>query len=161
MSQADRFEIRSDFKIVSGGQTGADRAGLDWALAHGVAHGGWCPRGRRAEDGVVPGRYALVETPSGGYLQRTEWNVRNSDATVIFTLAEKLTGGSLRTASFATKLRKPCLHMSARVAPKHLACFLAEYPVQTLNVAGNRESVAPGIYVQVLEVLSEALNLAK
>ena len=156
-----RFELPQGFKIVSGGQTGADRAGLDWALGHHVAHGGWCPKGRRAEDGTVPTQYELAEMPRPGYLQRTEWNVRDSDATVIFTLADQLIGGSLRTAGFATKLRKPCLHISARVAPKHLVSFLAEHSVRTLNVAGNRESVAPGIYVRVLEVLSEALILAK
>ena len=157
----DQFEIPHGFKIVSGGQTGADRAGLDWALAHQVAHGGWCPKGRRAEDGAIPARYELTETPSAGYLQRTEWNVRDCDTTVIFTLADQLTGGSLKTAGFAAKLRKPHLHVSARVASKHLARFLAEHSVRTLNVAGNRESVAPGIYDWVLEVLSEALILVK
>ena len=157
----DQFEIPHGFKIISGGQTGADRAGLDWAIAHHVTHGGWCPKGRRAEDGTVPTQYELAEMPRPGYLQRTEWNVRDSDATVIFTLADQLIGGSLRTAGFATKLRKPCLHISARVAPKHLVSFLAEHSVRTLNIAGNRESVAPGIYDRVLEVLSEALILPK
>jgi len=156
-----RFELPRGFKIVSGGQTGADRAGLDWALAHGISHGGWCPKGRRAEDGAVPERYALVETPSAGYLQRTEWNVRDSHATVIFTLDDKLAGGSLRTAGFATKLGRPYLHMSSRVALKYLVRFLVQHSVRTLNVAGNRESVAPGIYDRTLEVLSEALLAAK
>jgi hypothetical protein len=157
----NQFELPHGFKIVSGGQTGADRAGLDWAIAHQVGHGGWCPKGRRAEDGTVPTQYELTETPSAGYLQRTEWNVRDSDATIIFTLADKLTGGSLKTAGFAAKLRKPYVHISPRVAPKHLAQFLAEHSVRTLNVAGNRESVAPGIYDRILEVLSEALILTK
>lgn len=161
MTDADKFEVGRDFKIISGGQTGADRAGLDWALAHGVAHGGWCPKGRRAEDGAVPERYGLVETPSAGYLQRTEWNVRDSDATVIFTLANKLAGGSLRTVDFTTKLGKPYLHMSSHVAPKYLARFLVQHSVRTLNVAGNRESVALGIYDRTFEGLSEALSSAK
>lgn len=72
-------------KIVSGGQTGADRAALDWALAHGVPCGGWCPKGRKAEDGPIDLKYPLKETPSSSYIQRTEWNVRDSDATVVFS----------------------------------------------------------------------------
>ncbi|MCB1984487.1 MAG: hypothetical protein KDF49_03580, partial [Nitrosomonas sp.] len=67
-------------KIMSGGQTGADRAALDWAIAHNVSHGGWCPAGRRAEDGVIPSHYDLQETDSKEYKQRTKWNVRDSDA---------------------------------------------------------------------------------
>jgi hypothetical protein len=69
-------------KIVSGGQTGADRAALDWALSHQLPCGGWCPKGRKAEDGPIEAKYPLKESPSASYLQRTEWNVRDSDATV-------------------------------------------------------------------------------
>ena len=71
-------------RIVSGGQTGADRAALDWAIERGIPHGGWCPRGRRAEDGRIDRRYALRETPAHDYQQRTRWNVRDSDGTLIF-----------------------------------------------------------------------------
>jgi hypothetical protein len=74
-------------KIVSGGQTGADRAALDWALAHNVPCGGWCPKGRKSEDGPIDPKYLLKETPLAAYLQRTEWNVRDSDATVLFSIA--------------------------------------------------------------------------
>ena len=80
-------------RIVSGGQTGADRAALDFARARGWPQGGWCPRGRRAEDGRLPTRYRLRETPSRGYRQRTEWNVRDSDGTVICSLARRLLDG--------------------------------------------------------------------
>jgi hypothetical protein len=73
--------------LVSGGQTGADRAALDVAILHGFAHGGWCPKGRLALDGVLGGQYQLRETPSARYLQRTEWNVRDTDATVVFTFS--------------------------------------------------------------------------
>jgi len=69
-------------KIVSGGQTGADRAALDWALSHKFPCGGWCPKGQKAEDGPIEAKYSLKESPSASYLQRTEWNVRDSDATV-------------------------------------------------------------------------------
>ena len=84
--------------LISGGQTGADRAALDFALAANLTHGGWCPRGRLAEDGPIPARYTLRETPSANYLQRTEWNVRDSDGTVVFAVSPCLTGGTKRTA---------------------------------------------------------------
>ena|SRR2546425_12464089 len=70
---------KSPFKIVAGGQTGVDRAALDWAIAQGVRHGGWCPKGRRAEDGTIPRRYRLKEARSPAYHVRTRWNVRESD----------------------------------------------------------------------------------
>ena len=116
-----KYQIPDGFKIVSGGQSGADQAALDWAIAHQVDHGGWCPKGRRAEHGPIDARYQLAETPNTNYLERTEWNVRDSDATVIFTLGETLEGGSKRTAAFAEKHNKPCLHFRPRVDPKYLA----------------------------------------
>src|ERR1051326_9418797 len=81
-------------KIVSGGQTGVDRACLDFAIKHRIRHGGWCPRGRLAEDGRIPARYKLKETPRASYAQRTESNVRDSDATVIFSISPRLRGGT-------------------------------------------------------------------
>lgn len=86
-------------KIVSGGQTGVDRAGLDFAIALGIPHGGWCPKGRKAEDGPIDNRYQLQETPRADYLQRTEWNVRDNDGTVIFTVNATLSGGSKARAN--------------------------------------------------------------
>jgi hypothetical protein len=74
-------------KIVSGGQSGADIAALDFAIERGIPHGGWCPRGRKAEDGTIDPRCNLQETPSGDYIQRTEWNARDSDGTVVFSIA--------------------------------------------------------------------------
>ncbi len=71
-------------KIVSGGQTRVDRAAIDWAIEHQVTHGGWCPKGRKAEDSVISARYNLIETLSSKYCQRTEWNAGDSDGTVIF-----------------------------------------------------------------------------
>ena len=90
-------------KIVSGGQTGADRAALDWAIEHGIPHGGWCPAGRRAEDGVIAARYHLLKTPKHDYEQRTRWNVRDSDATLVVSLSPELAGGSLATRRWAEK----------------------------------------------------------
>lgn len=97
-----------------GNQSGEGRAGLDAAIRYGFPHGGWCPKGRKAEDGPIGGQYNLFETPSASYLQRTELNVRDSDATAIFTLAVAVTGGSLRTIGFAEKHRKPWVHIAAR-----------------------------------------------
>src|ERR1035438_289986 len=103
--------MASRVKIVSGGQTGADRAALNFAIEHGIQHGGWCPRGRRAEDGTIDPRYKLQETPSSGYVQRTEWNVRDSDGTVVFSIAPILTGGSKKTVFLAHKHHKPVIHI--------------------------------------------------
>lgn len=156
---SDIFEVNSSFTIVSGGQSGGDLAGLDWAIEHQIPHGGWCPKGRKTEDGPLSGVYQLVETPSASYLQRTEWNVRDSDATVIFTLTEKLDGGSRRTADFAEKLGKPYMHFRPGVHPKFIARFLARHAVTRLNIAGKRESSAPGIGAMVRAALSAALSV--
>jgi hypothetical protein len=155
----DVYSMGGDFVIVSGGQTGADRAGLDWAISSGVRHGGWCPPGRKTENGVLPEVYQLKETPGGGYLQRTEWNVRDSDATLIFTLEDKLGGGSRRTAAFAESLGKPWMHVRPGVHPKYVARFLLRHGVATLNIAGKRASTAPGIEQFVHEMLSQAVRV--
>ena len=147
-------------KIVSGGQTGADRAALDWAIKVGIPHGGWCPKGRKAEDGPIDARYQLQENPSSEYVQRTEWNVRDSDGTVIFTLRPTLTGGSKKTADFARKHRKPCLHLGAETSSnlsEDLRVFIQSNGIKVLNVAGSRESKEPGVGSFVSSVLCKAL----
>ena len=148
-------------KLVSGGQTGADRAALDVAIRHGFPHGGWCPKGRKAEDGPLGGQYNLVETPSGNYLQRTEWNARDSDGTAIFTIARELTGGSLRTAKFAQKHGKPWIHISANVIGYRdpallLQQFVAENGIQVLNVAGPRASKESGVWQYAYRTIEDA-----
>ena len=133
--------------IVSGGQTGADRAALDWALKHNVPCGGWCPKGRKAEDGPIDPKYPLKETPSASYLQRTEWNVRDSDATVLFSSESALTGGSKKTVEFARKHKKANLHLCAgdKAAAEKLRAFVEEHRVKVLNVAGCRgRAESPG-----------------
>jgi hypothetical protein len=107
-------------EIISGGQTGADRAALDWAIKHGIPHGGWCPKGRRSEDGPIDAKYQLQETPSNNYAQRTEWNVKDSDGTVIFSVRKRLSGNSSETLEFAIKHRKPYLHTSSA---ESVGCF--------------------------------------
>ncbi len=145
-------------KIVSGGQTGADRAALDWAISRSNPHGGWCPKGRRAEDGEIPGHYELKEMGSKDYLKRTEQNVIDSDGTVIFTIKPFLSGGSKRTADFASKHRKPVIHLHAGEphAGGRLAEFVTRHGIKTLNVAGPRASGEPTIGQFVMKVLDDA-----
>jgi hypothetical protein len=149
-------------KIVSGGQTGADRAALDFAIAHGIPHGGWCPEGRKAEDGSIGWHYQLKETPSSDDAQRTEWNVRDSDGTVIFSCGAALTGGSKKTAEFAKRQGKPCLHLSAKVhgdkAPEVLKKFIEEHQIKVLNVAGPRASKEPMVGEVVKAVLGAIMD---
>lgn len=148
-------------KIVSGGQTGADRAALDWAIDHYFPHGGWCPVGRLAEDGAIPDRYHLTEMPNcGGYRQRTRANVQDSDATLIVSLAAKLTGGSLETSKIAGGFRKPWLHVHpAQDWKVRLHNWLKGVPTQILNVAGPRASREGGVEIFTREVLDEVLRL--
>lgn len=143
--------------IVSGGQTGADRAALDWALANGVDHGGWCPKGRKAEDGVLDERYRLHETASEGYLERTRRNVLHSDGTLLINFGE-LDGGSLETVKFAERYRKPLLVVRVdsgiqAAAVEQVLEWLCREPIKILNVAGPRESKRPGIYQRTRELL--------
>ena len=146
-------------KIVSGGQTGADRAALDWAIANCILHGGWCPAGRLAEDGPIDTLYNLKETPKADYLQRTEWNVRDSDATVIFSQKPNLTGGSLATMKLAAEYVKPCLHISALQTPienaGQLRVFIQKNDVHTLNIAGPRATGEPEVGEFIQMVLKE------
>ena len=149
-------------KIVSGGQTGADRAALDWALAHSLPCGGWCPKGRKAEDGTINTKYALTECPSESYLQRTEWNVRDSDATIVFSLSPVLVGGSEKTVEFAKRYNRPYLHLHAaeKDAAEKLHSLIAEHQVKTLNVAGPRASEEPNVGRFVTETLDRFLELS-
>ena len=148
-------------KIISGGQTGADRAALDWAIRSGITHGGWCPKGRAAEDGVIDQRYRLVETPSDDYSQRTEWNVRDSDATAVFSIRKELRGGSLLTVELAAQYNKPVIHLCQEDGQtnhaQELRSFIEKFGISVLNVAGPRASGEPGVYPFVSSVLDQAL----
>jgi hypothetical protein len=144
-------------KIVSGGQTGADRAALDFAIERGIPRGGWCPKGRGAEDGPIDARYPLQETPSANHVQRTEWNARDSDGTVVFSIGEVLTGGCKETVDLARKHGKPVLHLcqagGVSLAALALRRFIAEHGIRVLNVAGPRASKEPDVGAFVKEVL--------
>jgi len=161
MSPSSPRRIRIE-KLISGGQTGADRAALDFAIRCGIPHGGWCPRGRWAEDGPIPRRYRLTETPMASPAQRTEWNVRDSHGTIIFSLAPRLRGGSKKTAAFARQYQKPCLHLSrerdAGAAAAKLADFLAEHRLRVLNIAGPRRSSEPQVGRFTRTVLRKVLT---
>jgi hypothetical protein len=150
---------RRELTVISGGQTGADQAGLDWALANGVRVGGWCPKGRKTEAGRLNEIYPLRETPSSTWLQRTEWNVRDSEATLIFTMAAALTGGSRRTADFARAHCRPFLHMWPGRSEADLIDFLACHPVGVLNVSGSRRSRFPDVRTFVQRSLDHAMSL--
>lgn len=128
-------------KVVSGGQTGVDRAALDVALENDIACGGWCPKGRMAEDGALDPKYPLVETPSASITQRTEWNVRDSDGTLILSWGG-LSGGTLKTAAIATRLKKPMLivDMTQPTSIETIEEWVTKCYVKVLNVAGPRLS---------------------
>ena len=149
-------------RIHSGGQTGADISALEVALDKGFPHGGWCPKGRRSLAGPIPDCFELKETPSDHYLQRTEWNVRDSDGTVILSLEAELSGGSLRTMDFVHHHQKPGLHLSrskltTEEAATILLAFIEEHGIETLNVAGPRENKEPGIGSWTRKVLEAVL----
>jgi hypothetical protein len=148
-------------KIISGGQTGADRAALDVALILKIPCGGWCPGDREAEDGRIADRYPLMPLANAGYRARTRQNVIDSDGTVILSFGP-LTGGSKATAGFARQLKKPHLVIdasitTAREAAILIAVFLLRHRIGVLNIAGPRASGQPGIYAFVVEVLMHLL----
>jgi len=150
-------------KIVSGGQTGADRAALDFAIKNNIPHGGWVPKNRIAEDGPIAEKYTLKEMPTDSYHARTEQNVIDSDGTVIITLGP-LTGGSRYTHEMAMKNRKPCLVIDlARTkvyeAGATIMIWVTGNKISTLNVAGPRASKNRHIYDQVAEILELVLYL--
>lgn len=159
------FNLRR-LTIISGGQTGVDRSALDVAIEHNICHGGWCPRGRLAEDGPIAPCYQLRETPSSKYAQRTEWNVRDSDATVVFTVEARIVGGTLLTLEIARRLNKPllCLHRGNAASPtvasaaSKLIRFLCDNRVQRLNVAGPRGSQQPEAAEYGRSVLKRVFN---
>ncbi len=145
-------------KIISGGQTGVDRAALDVALELGLPCGGFCPRGRIAEDGVLDGRYPLEETPLADYAQRTAWNVRAADATLILHRGP-VSGGTALTVRLARRAGKPVLmvDLGESLDPAAVAAWVRSFAV--INVAGPRESQLPGIYAAARSLLRAALRV--
>ncbi len=141
-------------KIVSGGQTGVDRAALDVALELGIACGGWCPAGRWAEDGPITRRYPLRETPTADPAVRTEWNVRDSDAALLLT-SDGASPGTDLTREIARRLGRPVFTWPVD-AIEDVGLFrrwLQVHAARTLDVAGPRESEAPGVYEDARRIL--------
>ena len=145
-------------KIISGGQTGADRAALDAAINLGISHGGWLPRGRKTEDGPLPQRYGLQELESAKYRDRTEKNILASDGTLILSFGS-LTGGSALTEALAIRHNRPCLYLDLELINQAQAAtivkdWLLEHRIDIVNVAGPRASGEPRIYQAVFEILT-------
>jgi hypothetical protein len=151
-------------KIISGGQTGGDRGGLDAAIALGIPHGGWCPRGRRAEDGPIPPCYNMKEMTTVEYPPRTRKNIEESDGTAIFSegvFSEE--SGCALTVKICQKLEKPHLVVDLSRAPipdaaKFVRAFVRDRQIKILNVAGSRGSAAPSLGAKVAEVLKLAFS---
>lgn len=149
-------------QIVSGGQTGVDRGALEAAISLGIEHGGWCPRGRRAEDGVIPIQYHQWETESSQYHVRTEQNVIDSDATLIIARGP-LSGGTELTRRMAAKHNRPCYVADLRgeIVLDEIRDWLCEQRVVRLNIAGPRESSSRGIARQAQQFVQELLDDCK
>jgi hypothetical protein len=146
-------------KIISGGQTGADRAALDFAIKHNLPYGGWVPKGRKTEDGTLPEKYHLQEMPTGQYSKRTEKNVLDSDGTLIVSHGI-LTGGSALTRELAKQHRKPWIHIDLGTtlcpdAARMIQEWVGRNGIKVMNVAGARGSKDPEIYQAVMELLEE------
>lgn len=168
VSARNRNKFSQLTRVVSGGQTGVDRAALDAASAAGMEIGGWCPRDRRAEDGIVPSRYPLRETASRSYAVRTEWNVRDSDGTLILVL-DRISSGTRLTADSARAQERPLRieYLCPDSTPglltteqplQQIICDVAEWicreQIQTLNVAGPRGSSRNDVYQRSLQFLT-------
>ena len=150
-------------KVVSGGQTGVDRAALDAALKIGIGCGGWCPRDRRAEDGIIPKRYPLKQTKDSDYFERTRRNVEDANGTLIVAPGE-LNGGTLATLNYVQRIGKPFLiiDLDEPNRERHLTGiieWLHVHRIKILNVAGPRESGRPGIYDDALDLIARLLVL--
>ncbi len=149
-------------KIISGGQTGVDRSALDFAINHNIPAGGWCPKGRKAEDGTIPEKYPLKETNSRKNHKRTEQNVTDSNGTLIITCNNTLVEGTKLTEEYCQKHNKPCIIIDVShtkiVMKNRFKKWLNDYNIKTLNVAGNKESECKGIYNKTTEILEFILG---
>ncbi len=151
------MEVR---KIISGGQTGVDRAGLDFAIENQIPHGGYCPKGRKAEDGKISNSYNLIETATSNYKERTEKNLIESDGTLIINKGE-LSGGTLLTANLCKKHKKPLFivdlsNITAKTK-EEFNSWIKDNSIKTLNIAGPRESKSQ-LYLQAKDCLGILLS---
>lgn len=148
--------------IISGGQSGVDRAALDFALKFGIACGGWCPKGRLAEDGVIDSKYPLRETHTSDYESRTKLNIDNSSATLVLT-SGNVDKGTQLTIDYCQLLRKPLLLIDLQseqdLSIVKIRNWMKKYNVQILNIAGPRESSSPGIFELTTRFLEKLIEL--
>ena len=154
--------IKKDITIISGGQTGVDRAALDVALELGISCGGWCPEGRLAEDGVIARHYPLKELAGGDYVQRTMRNVLDSDATLVIYF-DQLEGGTELTVEFCNQKAKPVLVIDANTiqfssAVDEMLDFTRQHQLEILNIAGPRASKQPAAYAYTKALLTDYLQ---
>jgi hypothetical protein len=150
-------------KIISGGQTGVDRAALDVALRHGIECGGWCPAGRLDEFGKIPDHYPIRELQGGGFTERTLQNVKDSDGTVVMHPGE-LRGGSEQTIRFCVELHRPhqlidASKIHAEDAANLITDFVRANKPEILNIAGPRHSEWPEGYAYASRALEAFLKL--
>lgn len=160
MSRETRPRHKID-KIISGGQTGADRAALDFAIARNIPYGGWLPRGRKTEDGALDPKYQLKEMPTTDYAKRTEQNVLDADGTVIISHGFPVAGSAL-TLEFTRRHGRPCLPLDLKETPlekaaQRLVSWLEENRIRVLNVAGPRAGRDPAIYKAVMNLLQQSI----
>lgn len=149
-------------KIISGGQTGVDRAGLDAAIEFGLPVGGVCPKDRKAEDGPIPDLYSLTELSSSSYAVRTERNVKDSDGTLVLNIGN-LSGGTAKTAEYARRHGKPYLivQLDHTSTPDTVLTWLEQNQIKILNIAGPRESKHPGLHKKARTFLCQLFTLCK
>jgi hypothetical protein len=150
-------------KIISGGQTGVDRAALDVALKHGIDCGGWCPAGRLDEFGRIPDRYPVKELEEGSFAERTFQNVKDSEGTIVIYFNE-LRGGTEYTVHCCKELQRPhklinAANISSQEAAQSMVDFVREHKIDILNVAGPRQSEWPEGYECAFRALEVFLNL--
>jgi len=153
-------------KIISGGQTGVDRAALDAAISVSIAHGGWCPKGRLAELGTtIPTKYMLNETSSPDFSERTKRNIQDSDGTLIIvpSIPIQVTDGTLLTLEEVKSKNKPYLlialsEIRSQNSSQMIFQWITDHAIETLNIAGPRESQSPGIYQASFDLLKKALE---
>ena len=148
-------------KIVSGGQTGADRAALDVAINHGIPCGGWCPKGKKAEDGQIPDRYPLRETETGNYRERTRKNILDSDGTLILCPEDEMDAGTQFTYQLCKEIKKPVYiaDPADETQIPHVIKWLIRDNIHVVNIAGPRESNLKGIYEASELFLDKLLNI--
>jgi hypothetical protein len=162
---ASNIQHNQVIKIISGGQTGADRAALDFAIENNISYGGWVPKGRITEDGTLSEKYHLQEMPTEEYFKRTEQNILDSDGTLI-VFHGHLKGGSALTVFLAEKYHKPCLSINLnRTAfiegAERIHKWIKDNNITILNVAGPRASKDSRIYQGTVDLLKATFLIAK